>query len=36
MWFTHELKDYVNHSGHNIEPICLFLSGSGDTVNLIW
>lgn len=24
-------EDYVKHNGHNFEPICIFLSGSGGT-----
>ena len=29
-------KDYVKDDGHNVEPIHIFLSCSGGTLNLIW
>ena len=31
MWIMQELKDYVKHNGHNVEPIHRFISGSGGT-----
>ena len=34
MWFIHVhtwSKDYVKYDGYNVEPIDIFLSGSGGT-----